>query len=109
MKKVAVMSAQGLGDGLLSMVFSHNFSKSGYLVTTFSTPLSQLRRWFEGSRIHPHPSPDKIETLCNNFDIIVSQDHSCLSHYAESHSLHKNKLVVANKHLLNKKESVVEN
>lgn len=109
MKKVAIISAKGLGDGLLSMVFSHNFSKSGYLVTTFSTPLTQLRRWFEGSRIHPHPSPDKIDTLFNNFDLIVSQDHSCLSAYKEHKESNQGKLVVVNGELLNKKESLVEN
>jgi hypothetical protein len=103
------MTAKGLGDGLISMVFSHNFAKSGHIVTTFSTPLSQLRRWFEGSRIHPHPSPDKIETLFNNFDLIISQDHSCLSEHLEHTDLHKNKLVVANNKLLNKKESLVDN
>lgn len=108
--KIAVISAKGLGDGLLCMVFSHNFAKSGHLVTTFSTPLTQLRRWFEGHRIHPHPTPDKIQILFNNFDLIISQDHSCILYndgiIPESQ---KHKLVIARGQLIDKKKSLVEN
>ena len=68
MKNVAVVSAKGLGDGLISMVVSQNLLLAGVNVTTFNPWLHQLARWFPGHKFAPLP---KLHDL-SSFDLIVS-------------------------------------
>ncbi len=56
MKKVAIICANGLGDGLIYMVLAHNLQKAGYSVTTFSSPLVGLKEWFPSKMIDLSPN-----------------------------------------------------
>jgi heptosyltransferase-3 len=69
--KVAVVTARGLGDGLLSLILSQNLLCSGYHVTTFSTILCQMREWFPEHQIAPFDTYDPAA-----FDYIFAADHS---------------------------------
>lgn len=53
--KYAVLSCQGLGDGLLALILSHNLQKHGHEVVTFHPFLSQLQEWFPHLPIRPFP------------------------------------------------------
>ncbi len=60
MKKYAVFSCLGLGDGLIALVLSNNLRKSGGEVTTFHPFLSGLQAWFPHLPICPFPSVDAL-------------------------------------------------
>ena len=53
MKRCAVFSCMGLGDGLISLVLSNNLQLNGYLPVTFHPFLSQLQTWFPCLPIRP--------------------------------------------------------
>lgn len=81
--KVAIVCANGLGDGLIFMVLSHNFALSGHETTIFSNALCGLKRWFPHQKILPFPSLEKYQTTFSTFDQIICADHAILN---ETHS-----------------------
>lgn len=71
---VAVIPAKGIGDGLIMMVASHMLMCQGFKVTTFSTPLKQLDKWFENHNFADRPSVENIEETFKDFDLIILQN-----------------------------------
>lgn len=61
MKKCAVFSCKGLGDGLIALVLSSNLYINGADVTTFHPFLKGLQPWFPHLPIRPFPH---VEELC---------------------------------------------
>lgn len=56
MKKAAVFSCKGLGDGLLALVISHNLFLNGYQTITYHDGgLESLQKWFSHLPIAPYP------------------------------------------------------
>ena len=54
--RCAVFSCKGLGDGLVSLVISHNMSINGWKVDTFhNKQLNQLQSWFPHLPISSFP------------------------------------------------------
>ncbi len=58
MKRAAIFSCLGLGDGLISLILSHNLHLNGWQTKTFHPFLSEFQDWF------PHlplaPIPEKV-------------------------------------------------
>lgn len=75
--KIALFSAKGLGDGLLTMILSHNLSLDNEVVV-FNSNLSHLAQWFPGKTILPFPSD--IENSLKSFDKIIATEHTPLAH-----------------------------
>lgn len=76
--KAAVISAQGLGDGLISMVASHQLMNAGYEVVTYNDHLPELRNWFPGQSLRSQPS---VDDDLSDYDLIILQyDHSKKAH-----------------------------
>jgi heptosyltransferase-3 len=105
MAKIAVVAAKGLGDGLLSLVLSHNLLKSGHEVTTFNPLLPQLQRWFDEKKLAPFPKPENFQDIFSQFDEIIAFDHSILN---ESHSF-GNTLHLLKQRDFDKRKSFVDN
>lgn len=78
-KNIAVVCANGLGDGLMSMVFAENLEKNNFSVTTFSNYLVQLKNWFPNKKLKCLPKVDDIKKTFNDFDLIISTDGASLS------------------------------
>lgn len=53
--KTAVFSCLGLGDGLISLILSHNLAKQGHEVVTFHPFLQAAQEWFPSLPIRPFP------------------------------------------------------
>lgn len=53
--KTAICSCLGLGDGLLTLILSHNLFLHGYETTTFHPFLQQAQAWFPHLPIRPYP------------------------------------------------------
>ncbi len=75
---IGVVCAQGIGDALLSMIITHNLSLSGHQVTTFSSHLCQLKRWFPGKKIEPFPVQEGFDSIFSKFDTLIVADHAIL-------------------------------
>ncbi|MCH9608879.1 MAG: hypothetical protein S4CHLAM45_06040 [Chlamydiales bacterium] len=79
--KIGVVCADGIGDGLLSMIVSHNLALSGHDVTTFSSHLCELKRWFPKKRIKPFPIEEGFNSVFSKFDTLVIADHALLNEH----------------------------
>jgi hypothetical protein len=60
MKRCAVFSCLGLGDGLIAMVLSNNLRRNGVEVTTFHPFMEGLQAWFPHLPIRRFPSMNEL-------------------------------------------------
>ncbi len=91
MSKVVVLSCLGLGDGLISLVLSHNLRLNGYQVTTYHPFLAGLQTWFPHLPIQPFPDLEELaKTLSECSRIFIFYEKSswmqaiiayCLEHF----------------------------
>ncbi|MGC1878952.1 MAG: glycosyltransferase family 9 protein [Rhabdochlamydiaceae bacterium] len=68
MKKCAVFSCLGLGDGLIALVLSNNLSLNGWEVTTFHPFLKNFQKWFPHLPLSPFPPQEELESVLKNYD-----------------------------------------
>ncbi|MBS0652620.1 MAG: hypothetical protein JSR39_03745 [Verrucomicrobia bacterium] len=68
MKNCAVFSCMGLGDGLITLVLSHNLYLNGSRVTTFHPFLQGLQSWFPTLPIRPFPDQETLSEALKSFD-----------------------------------------
>lgn len=75
--KVAILCANGLGDGLLMMIIAKNFSKRGHDITMFHEASHVLSPLFEGVSFKNYPAISSFEKEFSQFDLVlVENDHS---------------------------------
>lgn len=73
MKRIAVVTASGLGDGLIFHIISHNLVQAGYEVVTFNKYLSGFGSWLHEYRF--------ATTECfEGFDAIILQHDNSVKH-----------------------------
>ncbi|MBI3508040.1 MAG: hypothetical protein HY069_00135 [Chlamydiia bacterium] len=73
-KRIAVVAASGIGDALILHIASHNFSLSGWEVTTFSDHLPSFGSWLQGYTFAPQPPLDDLEEIfLGKFDAVFLQ------------------------------------
>ena len=68
MRRCAVFSCLGMGDGLIALVLSNNLQLNGNDVTTFHPFLENLQDWFPHLPIRKFPSGEKLEAALKEFD-----------------------------------------
>lgn len=61
MRRNAVFSCQGLGDGLLALVLAHNLTLYGEEAVTYHPFLMQLQEWFPHLSLQPRFPLEKME------------------------------------------------
>ena len=70
MKKCAIISTNGLGDGLIALVMSNNMYLNGWQVDTYHDGnLDQLQNWFFHLPIKPYPN-ESLSDFFNKYDKI---------------------------------------
>jgi heptosyltransferase III len=75
-KRCAVVCSHGVGDGLIFLTLSHNFSLNGYEVDTYHKSLQGLQRWFPHLPIKPFPKAEEIPSVFSSYDaILINGDH----------------------------------
>ncbi len=67
-KKIAVVTANGIGDGLIMHIASHNLAKS-FQVTTFNDHLPGFGKWLDGYTLEKQPDSEALDS----FDAILLQ------------------------------------
>ena len=73
MKKVAIVTSDGIGDALLMMIAAHKFHQSRYDVTLFHPKIHELANWFPEYRF------DCVKESLDNFqsyDLVIVQHPS---------------------------------
>lgn len=78
-RNIAVFCANGLGDGLLSMVIAHNLYLNGHFVTIYSNILYHMKDCFSNVRIKPFVSEESLGEELSAYDFIIAFDHSMVS------------------------------
>lgn len=76
-KSAAVVSARGIGDGLLSSVLASNLSRNAYQVTLYSSPLCALAKFFPDIQIKPFPQEQQLHEELQSYERVFSADYSC--------------------------------
>jgi|SRR5579872_1749204 len=94
-QRCAVFSCLGLGDGLLTLILSHNLEKNGNQVTTFHPFLHALQDWFPSLPIRPFPPLSDLDSY-DRFYIFYEKTERMLSvlDYCQKH--HPEKTFVLN-------------
>lgn len=72
-KKFAVVTAAGLGDGLIFHIASHFLVQNGQEVTTFNDHLPELGAWLSGYSLEKQPPIEEIERRFAFFDAVILQ------------------------------------
>ncbi|MBS0623709.1 MAG: hypothetical protein JSS62_03720 [Verrucomicrobia bacterium] len=103
--RIAVIAARGLGDGLISMVLTHNLCRAGHSVTCFSSVLCHLRQWFPDKTIQPFPSSTDFYSTFSQFDRLIVADHACVN----EHHHFGNECIILKEKEFNRKLTMVEN
>jgi len=78
-KKVGLIPANGLGDGVLWAVLANNLNQAGYESVLFSSPLMGLKKWFPHLTIRPFLTVAEIALLPGEFDHLVVDSASYLA------------------------------
>ncbi len=94
MKKAAVFSCKGLGDGLLALVLSYNLNQNGFSACTFHNSLSELQAWFPGLSLQPFP--EKLPLDFDRYFIIYENSPWMLSILKECESRFPDKTIILN-------------
>lgn len=68
MKRCAVFSCLGLGDGLIALVLSNNLRLNGNQVTTFHPFLGQLQAWFPHLPLRQFLATGELGSFLSQFD-----------------------------------------
>ncbi len=63
MKRCAVFSCLGLGDGLIALVLSNNLRRNGAEVTTFHPFLEGMQEWFPGLPLRRFPPVSELASF----------------------------------------------
>ncbi|NGX54618.1 MAG: hypothetical protein KR126chlam2_00232 [Chlamydiae bacterium] len=84
------------------LTLAHNLLRSRHSVTTFNSPICQLKRWFPHQTILPIPQD---QTIFDSFDQIIAADHSIIA--AATHL--DDKLTVLKERQFDRSKTIVDN
>ncbi|MGH8352411.1 MAG: glycosyltransferase family 9 protein [Pseudomonas sp.] len=62
----------GLGDSLIYLIVANNLARAGYRVTMLSNHLAHFADWLPNIRVLPFPAPEQTHTLCEGYDLVMS-------------------------------------
>lgn len=68
MIRAAVFSHNGLGDGINTLVLSHNLLLHGWRVDTYHNSLGTMQNWFPHLPLLPYPAISDIPSLLDSYD-----------------------------------------
>jgi len=69
--KAAVFCHNGLGDGILSLVVSHNLHQNGWDVSTYHNGMQNLQSWFPHLPIIKYPQEKEVASLLETMDQLI--------------------------------------
>ncbi len=105
--KIAVICANGIGDGLIFMTLAHNLTQNGHHVTLYSAALKSLARWFPDVTISSElgKSSHSLPHSSSELDYMFAADHSI---DLATQQITKNYIPISKK-LFNRHKTIVDN
>lgn len=78
---IAVVAANGLGDGLILLVLAHNLQRQGHTITFYNNPVAELQNWLPNVTVKPYPKPEDIELCFANYDLVIAECASIITRH----------------------------
>ena len=69
--KLALVSFDSLGDGLIYLMIANNLQRNGFDVTCYGNVAHQMRHWLPSLKIRPYPHPEQMETELSTYDLAL--------------------------------------
>ena len=69
--KIAVVCSQGLGDGLLTLIFSQNLARNGYKVSHFNNHTAQLAKLLPDIDAISYPDHETMMKSLQEYDVVL--------------------------------------
>ncbi|MCL2022373.1 MAG: hypothetical protein FWG81_09990 [Betaproteobacteria bacterium] len=69
--KIALVSFDSLGDGLVYLMIASNLRRNGFDVTCYGNIAYQMRAWLPDLNIRPYPPGDRIEAELAEYDLAI--------------------------------------
>ncbi|MDR2881898.1 MAG: hypothetical protein LBV29_08390 [Azoarcus sp.] len=69
--KIALVSFDSLGDGLIYLMIASNLQRNGFDVTCYGNIAYQMRAWLPDMNIRPYPPVDRIEAELAAYDLAI--------------------------------------
>jgi len=78
--RIALVSYDSLGDGLIYLMMAENLRLNGFDVTYYGTCISNLAEWFPQLSIRPYPETGRMESELKDFDLVLCSPPSFIRH-----------------------------
>ncbi|MDR0775991.1 MAG: hypothetical protein LBE81_05070 [Azonexus sp.] len=69
--RIALVSFDSLGDGLIYLMIANNLQRNGFAVTCYGNIAHQMRAWLPNLDIQPYPPADQFETALAAYDLAI--------------------------------------
>lgn len=76
--RVALISFDSLGDGLVYLMMADNLRANGYQISCYGNIAFQLRDWLPQLDIHAYPAPSAFEAAFDQYDFVIASPPSFL-------------------------------
>ncbi|MCQ4315483.1 lipopolysaccharide heptosyltransferase family protein [Stutzerimonas zhaodongensis] len=76
--RVALISFDSLGDGLIYLMMADNLRANGYQIDCYGNIAYQLRDWLPQLNILPYPAPSAFEAAFEQYDFVIASPPSFL-------------------------------
>jgi heptosyltransferase-3 len=87
--RIALVSYDSLGDGLVYLMMAENLRLNGFDVTYYGNCIHRLAGWFPQLAIRPYPEPDRIESELKDFDLVLYSPPSFVRHRATEEEMRR--------------------
>lgn len=78
--RIALVSYDSLGDGLVYLMMAENLRLNGFDVTYYGTRISQLADWVPQLKVRPYPLMCDMESEFGDFDLVLYSPPSFVRH-----------------------------
>ncbi len=69
--RIALVSFDSLGDGLIYLMMANNLQRNGFAVTCYGNIAHQMRAWLPCLKIQPYPAIERMEGEMDNYDLAI--------------------------------------
>ena len=69
--RIALVSFDSLGDGLIYLMMASNLQRNGFAVTCYGNIAHQMRAWLPCLKIQPYPAIERMEGEMDNYDLAI--------------------------------------
>lgn len=76
--RIALVSFDSLGDGLIYLMIAENLRANGYRVTCYGNIAAQLTSWLPQLEVRPYPQSECLQDAFDDYDFVIASPPSFL-------------------------------